>query len=296
MRSLNLDQLRTFMEVIRLGSFTAAGRSLNLTQPAISQQIKELEGRLGVQLIARLGKRAFATEAGKELSERGTRLLTESEETVNAIQRYRDGWLAPVRLGTTITVCVYLLPKLLGELRETHPELDVSIEVDLSHVVVEKVARNELDFGLVALPIDKSAPIEVTRIREDPMMAVFPARERNIPEVVTAAYLRTRPLLFDLPTTQLYRVIVEWFKGEGVEPKPILHLGNSEALKAMVAAGVGIAILAIENADDPFLGRSLLARPLSPPLKRELGLVAHRNKPFHPAMPLIRDRLMKLRN
>src|SRR6516165_4661753 len=148
MRNLNLDQLRTFLEVVRLGSFTAAGRSLNLTQPAISQQIKELEGRLGVQLI------------------------TESEETVNAIQRYRDGWLSPVRLGTTITVCVYLLPKLLGELRQVHPELDVSIEVDLSSVVVEKVARNELDFGLVALPIDKAAPIEVTRIREDPMMAV----------------------------------------------------------------------------------------------------------------------------
>jgi DNA-binding transcriptional LysR family regulator len=296
MRSLNLDQLRTFIEVIRLGSFTAAGRSLNLTQPAISQQIKELEGRLGVQLIARLGKRAFATEAGKELIERGAKLLSESEETVNAIQRYRDGWLGPVRLGSTITVCVYLLPKLLGELREAHPELDVSIYVGLSLEVVEKVARNELDFGLVALPIDKSAPIAVTRIREDPMMAVFPVWERDIPAKITAAYLQTRPLLFDLPTTQFYRAIVEWFKAQGVEPKPILHLGNSEALKAMVAAGVGVTILAIENAGDPFLGRSILARPLSPPLKRELGLIAHRNKPFHPAMSLIRDRLMMLRN
>ena len=296
MRRLNLDQLQTFMEVVRSGSFTAAGRSLNLTQPAISQQIKELEGRLGVQLIARLGKRAFATEAGKELIERGAKLLTESEETVNAIQRYRDGWLGPVRLGTTITVCVYLLPRLLGELREVQPELDVSIYIGLSDEVVEKVARNELDFGLVALPIGKSAPIRVTRIREDPMMATFPVRERDIPAWITAAYLQTRPLLFDLPTTQLHRAIVEWFNAQGVEPKPILHLGNSEALKAMVAAGVGVAILAIENADDPFLGRSILARPLSPPLKRELGLVVHRNKPFHPAMSLIRDRLMLLRN
>jgi DNA-binding transcriptional LysR family regulator len=296
MRSLNLDQLRTFMEVIRLGSFTAAARLLNLTQPAISQQIKELESRLGVQLVARLGKRAFATAAGKELGERGARLLALSEETVSSIQRYRDGWLGPVRLGTTISVCVYLLPKLLGELRQSHPDLDVSIEINLSHVVVEKLVSNELDLGLVALPIDKSAPVEVTRVREDPMMAVFPVNARNLPDEITAAYLQSRPLLFDLATTQLHRIIVGWFEAQGIYPKPILHLGNSEALKAMVAAGVGIAILAIENEEDPFLGRSILARPLSPPLVRELGLVVHKDKPFNPAMSLIRDRLMLLQN
>ncbi len=296
MRSLNLDQIRTFMEVVRLGSFTAAARFLNLTQPAISQQIKELEGRLGVQLVARLGKRAFATAPGQELIERGAKLLADSEETINAIQRYRDGWLSPIRLGTTITVCVYLLPKLLGELRQAHPDLEVSIEIDLSHVVVEKVVSNKLDVGLVALPVDKTAPISVTRVREDPMMAVFPVHERDIPDEITAAYLETRPLLFDLTTTQMYRTIVAWFEAHGIHPKPILHLGNSEALKAMVAAGAGVAILAIENEQDPFLGRSILARPLSPPLMRELGFVVHRNKPFHPAMSLIRDRLMMLKN
>jgi DNA-binding transcriptional LysR family regulator len=296
MRSLNLDQLRTFMEVVRLGSFTAAGRFLSLSQPAISQQIKELEGRLGVELIARLGKRAFATEAGKELMERGARLLAEAEEVVSATRRHQEGWLGPVRLGTTISVCVYLLPRLLGELRKSHPQLDVSIEIDLSHVVVEKVAANELDLGLVALPIDRAAPIEVTRIREDPMMALFPAAARDLPDEITGSYLKTRPLLFDLATTQMHRIVVDWFVAQGIHPKPILHLGNSEALKAMVAADVGVAIIAIENEDDPFIGRTILARPLSPPLSRQLGLVVHRNKSFNPAMSLIRERLMMLRN
>jgi DNA-binding transcriptional LysR family regulator len=296
MRSLNLDQIRTFTQIVRLGSFTAAARVLNLTQPAISQQLKELEARLGVQLVARLGKKAFATEAGKELAARGARLLIEAEETENAVLRYRDGWLSPIRLGTTISVCVYLLPKLLGELRQAHPELNVSIEIDLSHVIVEKIAANELDLGLVALPVDKAAPIVVTPVRRDPMMAVFPIQERIIPEQVSAAYLSRRPLLFDLATTQMHRIVVEWFEAQDIHPKPILHLGNSEALKAMVAAGVGVAILAIENEDDPFVGRSILARPLNPPLTRELGLVVHRDKPFHPAMAAIRDRLATLKN
>ncbi len=296
MRALNLDQLRTFSEVIRLGSFSAAARLLNLTQPAISQQVKELEARLGVPLIARLGKRAHATEAGKELAERGRKLLALSDEAVGAVQRYRDGWLAPVRLGTTMTVCVYLLPKLLGQLRQSHPKLQVTIEVNLSHVVVEQIVNNELDLGVVTLPIDKSAPVDVTHVRFDPMMAVFPATARDIPDEVTADYLRDKPMLFDLTSTQVYRLTREWFEAQGVHPRPVLHLGNTEALKAMIAAGVGIAILPIENEEDPFMGRPLIARPLVPPLIREMGLVVHRNRQFDAAMTLIRDRLMGLRN
>lgn len=296
MRSLNLDQLRAFIEVLRLGSFSAAARSLNLTQPAISQQVKELEARLGVELVARLGKRAYATQAGKDLADRGQRLLAQSEEAVAAAQRYREGWLGPVRLGTTITFCVYLLPKLLGELRHSHPDLQVSIEVGLSHVVVERVVSNDLDLGVVALPVDKSAPVEVTHVRKDPLMAVFPATAKDIPAEVTAAYLSNRPLLFDLPTTSIHRIITKWFEAQGFHPKPILHLGNSEAIKAMVAAGVGLAILPIENKNDPFMGSHILARPLTPPLTYELGLVVHRNNSFTPAMSVIRDRLMMLRN
>jgi DNA-binding transcriptional LysR family regulator len=295
-RSLNLDQLRTFLDVVGTGSFSAAARHLNLTQPAISQQIKELEGRLGVRLIERLGKRAYATEAGKELMQRASKLLADSEEIVNAVQRYREGWLGPVRLGTTISVCVYLLPKLLSELRVSHPDLDVSIEINISNVVVERVISNDLDLGLVALPVDKGAPIQVTHVREDPMMAIFPATASDLPAEITAGYLQTRPLLFDLTTTQMHRIVVEWFEKQGFHPKPILHLGNSEALKAMVAAGAGVSILAIENEDDPSAGSRIITRPLSPPLTRELGLVVHRNKPFHPAMSIIRDRIMMLRN
>ena len=70
MRRLSLDQLHAVVEVVQLGSFSAAARNLNLTQPAVSLQVRELEQRLGVQLVERLGKRAYATAAGAELIER----------------------------------------------------------------------------------------------------------------------------------------------------------------------------------------------------------------------------------
>src|SRR5712672_1952927 len=78
MRNLNLDQLEALREVVALGSFSAAAERLNLTQPAISLQVKQLEARLGVRLVERIGKRAFATAAGRDLLAHARRLFDEA--------------------------------------------------------------------------------------------------------------------------------------------------------------------------------------------------------------------------
>ena len=81
MRSLNLDQLRAFVEVVAHGNFTAAAKELNLSQPAVTHQIQELERRLNVTLVERLGKRAYLTEAGEKLIEHARSLLDEDLRT-----------------------------------------------------------------------------------------------------------------------------------------------------------------------------------------------------------------------
>ena len=96
MRSLNPDHLRTLAEVVAQGSFTHAARRLNLAQPTVSLQVRELEDRLGVRLVDRLGKRAFATAAGRELIEHGKRIAEETEALLAAMRRHREGWLGRV--------------------------------------------------------------------------------------------------------------------------------------------------------------------------------------------------------
>ena len=93
MRSLNPDHLRALTEVVAQGSFTRAAKRLNLAQPTVSLQIRELEMRLGVRLVDRMGKRAFATAAGRELIEHAQRIAHESERLLAAMRRHRDGWL-----------------------------------------------------------------------------------------------------------------------------------------------------------------------------------------------------------
>src|SRR3954454_13296628 len=102
MRSLNLDQLRTLLEVVSLGSFSGAARRLNLTQPAISLHIRELEQRFGIQLIERRGRQAYPTAPGRELVEQATRVLSACDAAETAMRRFRQGWVGRVHVGTTL--------------------------------------------------------------------------------------------------------------------------------------------------------------------------------------------------
>src|SRR5687767_3841420 len=106
MRGLNPDQLRALTEVVELGSFTAAARRLNLTQPAISLQIRQLEERLGLTLVERLGKRAYATAPGRELVEHAQRMAREADAALAAMRRYHEGWLGRVRVGTLVSALI----------------------------------------------------------------------------------------------------------------------------------------------------------------------------------------------
>ena len=90
MRSFNLDQLRAFVEVVERGSFTAAAKQLNLTQPAVTHQLQELERRLNVTLVERLGKRAHLTEAGEKLIEHARSLLEADSVARVAMRRFAD--------------------------------------------------------------------------------------------------------------------------------------------------------------------------------------------------------------
>src|ERR1700716_1227969 len=124
MRSLNLDQRRPILEVVEKGCSSAAARRLNLTQPAVSLQIRELERRFGVRLIERLGKQAHATVPGRELVEAAQRIFRECDLVDVAMRRFCEGWIGHVHVGTTLSAMVYRLPPILRRVRLDHPGID----------------------------------------------------------------------------------------------------------------------------------------------------------------------------
>jgi DNA-binding transcriptional LysR family regulator len=242
MRSLNLDQLRAFVEVIARGSFTAAAKELNLTQPAVTHQVQQLEQRFNVTLVERLGKRAHLTEAGEKLIEHARYLLEEDTRTRTDMRRFSDGWLGRVRIGTSMTVLMYLLPPLVRQLKTDHPQLQINLKAGLTAGTLDLLQANKLDLGLCALPIEDPA-FEVTPLFKDELVAIMPAGMTRIPKKVTPAFLSQGPLILTNPDSALRRAINGWFSPSGPVPKPVMEFDNVEAIKSVVAVGLGASIV-----------------------------------------------------
>lgn len=279
MRGLNLDHLQTFVDVIELGSFSAAAERMSLSQPAISLQVRQLEKRLGARLIERVGRRMRPTAAGAELLDHAGRIRAVVAAALDGMARHATGGAGRVRLGTGATACIFLLPPILRDLRRRLPTLEITVSTGNTADIVKAVAENLIDVGLVTMPAS-GRMLEVTPVLDDEFVVIAPAEGIRLPARVTAAALAELPVLLFEPGGNTRRIVDQWLARTGVALKPIMSLGSVEAIKALVAAGLGCAVLprmAVQNAQ----GRPpLVVRSLSPKLHRRLAVVIRRDKPL----------------
>jgi DNA-binding transcriptional LysR family regulator len=280
MRNLNLDQLEALREVVALGSFSAAAERLSLTQPAISLQIKQLEARLGVRLVERIGKRAFATAAGSDLLGHGRRLFEEAAAALATARRHRGGVAGRVRIGTGATACIYTLPAALRELRANYPELEIVVTTGNSDEIVRAVDDNALDLGLVTAPV-RGERIVATPLCDERLVAVLPPA-REAPARLGPTDFVTTPLILYERGGTTSRIIESWFARAGVTPRPVMELGSAEAIKRLVGVGLGRSILPEVSVRAEAASGELATRPLNPALARTLALIHRRDKPAEP--------------
>jgi DNA-binding transcriptional LysR family regulator len=295
MRSLSLDQLRALVEVVAQGNFTAAAKELNLTQPAVTHQIQELERRLNVTLVERLGKRAYLTEAGEKLVDHARSLLDEDSRARTEMRRFADGWLGRVRIGTSMTVLMYVLPPLLRQLKTDHPQMEINLKAGLTTTTLEMLKTSALDLGLCALPVEDPA-FEVTPLFKDELVAILPARIKRPPNKVTPEFLSQSPLILVNVNSALRRTVTGWLGAAGTPPKPVMEFDNVEAIKSMVEVGLGASIVPSLCLGAGHVSKShVIVRPLSPGLAREVGLVKLRGKRDTEAMKLAATAILILR-
>jgi DNA-binding transcriptional LysR family regulator len=277
MSRLSLDQLHTFSHVVELGSFSAAARRLNLTQPAVSLQIKHLESRLGVRLIERIGRRAQPTAAGRDLIGHVQRIDEAVTGALNAAAYHRDGGTGRLRLGTGATACIYLLPPVLRALRQKFPSLEIVVSTGNTPDILSSLEDNAIDLALVTLPAP-GRNFQVMWTRDDELVAIFPPGADALPARITATFLAGQPLVLYEAGGHARRVIDDWFMRAGLAPKPIMELGSVEAIKKLVGAGMGCTVLPQLALADGARRDRMLARALTPRLRRTLALVLRRDK------------------
>lgn len=279
MERINLDQLHGFATAIELGSFSAAAQRLDLTQPAVSLQVRQLEKRLGTPLIERAGRVLRPTAAGAELLAHVGRIDAAVRDALEAVSHHTDGTTGRVRLGTGATACIFLLPPILASLRQRFPGLDITVSTGNTSDIVQAVEDNTLDLGLVTMPAS-GRMLDVTPLLNDAFVAIAP-QGTGLPQRVNAKELARHPVLLFEPGGQTRRITDAWFARAGVALQPAMSLGSVEAIKELVAAGLGCAVLPGMAVRGGHHGGKLEVRPLSPPVGRTLAIIMRRDKRLH---------------
>lgn len=283
MRGLNLDQLLTFATVVEHTGFTEAAARLGLTQPAVSMQIRNLEERFGVRLIERVGKRALPTAAGRDLLPFVRRLRDEADAAVAHMMSHRAGDVGRVRIGTGATACIYRLPPLLAALRADHPGLEIIVVTGNTPDILDAVEAGTLDLALVTMPAARPG-LSIEPVCAEELVAVDAPRAvddggaaLSVSALSPAGAAAGSLILYERGGT-MRAVIDAWFVAGGAQPRPAMELGNVEAIKNLVAAGLGRSILPAVTVAGPGDRARFAVRPLTPPLTRTLGLALRRDK------------------
>jgi DNA-binding transcriptional LysR family regulator len=292
MRELNLDQLRTLVSIAELGSFAAAARALHLSPPTVSLHVAELESRLGAVLLLRRRQRVVATGIGERLIERARRLLADVNAALDEVAQQVDGRTGRVRLGASTGALAWLLPQALETMGRDHRGIDVQVAVLTSQETLTRLQNGTLDIGLVALPQAAVQGLQIVPWRRDPVMAFLP-RTWTAPRAITPAWLATRPLILNDASTRLHRMTMDWFESADQQPQARIELNFNDAIKSLVAAGYGAALLPRED-DTGTLDERIMIAPLTPRLWRPLGL-AHRVGRQEPATRHMLDALAAIR-
>ena len=282
---MTIQQLTYFLATAEHGSFSAAARSLYLTQPSVSEQVRQLEGELGVALFARAGRGLALTEAGRRFRPEAARVLTDLErarDAVVAIRELRGGTLS---FGMFGTASAYLIADLAAEFRRKYPDVRLRLVGLNSFEVADLVRGGAIEAGLVVLPIDDTG-LELRVARSEELVVISRVQER-VSAPVTIERLATSPLiLFDAhygADDPMRRQLVDRAQRAGVTLQPVIEVESMEAAIALASRGLGDTIIPWA-AFGRRHARTLHAVPLAEPLYDTFAFVARHEAPLSPAV------------
>jgi DNA-binding transcriptional LysR family regulator len=260
---MDLRQLEIIKAIAETGSFTAAGEKLRVSQSAISRQVLLLEAELGETVFHRIGRRIRITPAGEALLQLSHRVFQDVQDTVAAISDTQESLRGTMRLVGSMTVCLYVFPALLAEVRRTHPSLDLKVTVGSAERSVALLRSGAADLGLVTLPVNASDLVSVPVLEEELLLVTYPAHPLARKRQIHPADLHRQPFILFEAGSVTRRLADDFFTRERIEPDVVMETENVEIIKAMVRYGLGISIVPWQAAAADVEAKTLFCRRIS---------------------------------
>lgn len=242
---MELRHLRYFVTVAQELNFSRAAERLHIAQPPLSQQIRYLEQELGVQLFQRTKRRVELTEAGVVFLEEVQKVFAQVNQAVRTAQRASRGEIGRLVIGFNSSATYSVLPALLRKFQSTNPDVELVLHELTTSQQLEKLHHNQIDLGLLYLPVDESQ-LSVMPVLKEPLMVALPETHFlvNQPQV-SMHELSDEP--FILPPHHsgagLYGQIMTFFQQISFRPKVAQSATLLQTAVSLVAGGVGVALV-----------------------------------------------------
>lgn len=282
---MDLRQLEMFQAIVETGTFTRAGEKLDVSQSAVSRQIRLLEEELGDQIFKRVHKKIQLTPTGEAVLQYSRKIFNEVRLMVSEISDLTHLRRGGLQIAGGMSVCTYLFPHLLKEYQSRYPKIQLTIATGTNEEVLRLLRANETDLALLSLPFHEE-DLEIRPVLTEEMVLVMD-REHPLAS-------KKEVLFKDLPPyafihfergSNTRKLIDQIFSEEGVHFPSIMELQNVEIMKPLVEIGLGISMIPYPAVATPAQGPSLCYRRIEGrKIYRELGWVFLRSDYMSRAM------------
>ncbi|WP_320127642.1 LysR family transcriptional regulator [uncultured Sphaerochaeta sp.] len=273
---MTLRHIRIFNTVCDQGSTVKAAEALHISQPSVSLALKELEEHYGIKLFDRISRRLELTEQGKNFL---TYARSIDDAFLSLETQVKDyGHTRQLGIGASITIAIFLLPSLLGQFKENHPETNLDIRVMDSTTIARLVVENKLDVGIIETPVHNDF-LSVLPFYQD-HLTLFVSSDHTFAnqDQVSLAQLTSEQLILRESTSAGRKLIDSTFKAQGLECNHVWESVSYEAILAAVEENLGIAILP-QSLIRLAKNRRIVQVPLSDALfARTYSIIHHKNK------------------
>lgn len=279
-----LNQLRIFKKVVEFASITKASRALDLTQPAVSIQLRNLQRQFKFPLYETINKKIYITDYGYEIAQNADIILAEAELLQYKMRSNSNELFGNIKFSI-VSTAKYVLPYFIKDFSHLHKAVDFTIDVTNKAGVIESLERNETDFALVSLLPEHINTEHIALLKNE---LYYVSNQRNINELD----INSQPLIYRESGSATRQLMEDYIRREALAVKKQITLVSNEAVKQSVIAGLGNSILPLIGLKNELKSQELFIKPMPLlPIVTNWNLVWLKGKRLQPAAAALLDYL-----
>lgn len=255
-----LNQLKIFLKIAERGSITKAADELHLTQPAVSNQLKNFQDQFDIPLTELVGRKIYITDFGKEIAQSAEKILNEVAAIDFKTHAYKGQLTGRLKISI-VSTGKYVMPYFLSSFMGQHPGIELQMDVTNKEHVIGSLEENTVDFSLVSL-LPSHLKVEKLDLLENKLYLIRNTSELDTPKKYTRELFKNLPLIYREQGSATRQVMENFFDQQHVTGIRKMELTSNEAVKQAVLAGLGYSLMPLIGIRKELLAEELQIIPM----------------------------------